>query len=307
MADVTQGLPPLFAGRYAGAPFPPPQPPAPPPPPPVFVPRYSTAAPGTTSGALPTFQPAAPPPAVSAQPIDTAALNASTGPAITPANAASVPAAPAPTAQATPAAPAFQPLPPTAVGTAVASLPAYTAPQNGNFTDPGAAIKTGYRQQLDYQQSALSNIMDAARAGNPNNYSFRLAHLVGAMGNNNFGQVQGQGADALNQSIAGVSSAGINANAQIYGADQGVAARQAETGERATEFAGTPREVGNDVTYNQFGLPQGSRTTFATPAAGFIQPPGTQQQAAKPKEGATGKTPDGRAVVYRNGSWTAAQ
>ncbi|WP_158683562.1 hypothetical protein [Burkholderia sp. BE12] len=135
----------------------------------------------------------------------------------------------------------------------------------GKFIDPAAAIQAGFDQQVAYRQQAIQDIMAAARQGNPGNYSFRLAHLIGAIGGNNFAGIQGQGVDALNQSIAGVSSAGIGAGAAMYGADQATARTGMELGERAAEFAQTPREVENAVTYNQFGLPAGSRTSFALP------------------------------------------
>ena len=130
---------------------------------------------------------------------------------------------------------------------------------------PGAAIQTGYEQQLNYQRAALQAIMEAARAGSPGNYSFRLAHLVGAMGNNNFGQVQGQGADALNQANASIQTAGTYADATRFGATAQLQGREEEIGEQASQFAQTPREVGNEVTYNAYGMPQGSHTTFAVP------------------------------------------
>lgn len=76
------------------------------------------------------------------------------------------------------------------------------------IVDPSAAIRTGFNQQLNYQQAALQNIMDAARGGDSRNYSYRLAHMIGAMGQNNFAGLQTQGADAMN-----------NANVNAYGSE----------------------------------------------------------------------------------------
>lgn len=157
----------------------------------------------------------------------------------------------------------------------VAPLPAYSGGGaggggvGGGLTNPSAAIATGLAQQLSYQRQALGNIMSAASQGDSRNYSFRLGHLVGAMGNNNFGQVQGQGADALNQATASEADAGMMSAANIY-ATQGRAADVAQTIEgerRAKELVLQP--AGQTMVPNPanplFPLTQ---TTYATTQRG---------------------------------------
>jgi hypothetical protein len=260
MADPTQGLPPQFVGRYPGAPIPVAAPPA------VsqFVPRYSTSAPGTTSGAVPVYQPAPAAPAAPAapigQPIDTAMLNANTqGAPVVPAPQPTVignaaPAAnadgsppplppnmtgqngttamptgpvPGPSPAAAPALPPantwagfaardntlFDPFGNGGGGSSLANLPGGGSIVNGHFADPRDAIAYGYQQQLAYQQASMANLMRFAGSGSDLGYHARVSALAQAIGLNNFGQMQGMGADALNQSIAGETEAQTNAAA----------------------------------------------------------------------------------------------
>jgi hypothetical protein len=173
----------------------------------------------------------------------------------------------------------------------------------GKFIDPAEAIQRGFDQQVAYRQQALQDIMAAARQGNPGNYSFRLAHLVGAMGANNFGAVQGQGVDALNQSIAGVSSAGIGAGAAMYGADQALAGRLAEVGEQhyqsATGSVPLGTTIGEDpVTHMAVPL-----TTYGQrpAAAGMVPTPySTGGSSAKPIVGKTYVDKSGNRAVYQS-------
>jgi hypothetical protein len=181
--------------------------------------------------------------------------------------------------------------------------------RGAGLINPGGAIQAGYEQQLQYQQAALNNIMNAAGQGDSRNYSFRLAHLVGAMGNNNFGQVQGQGADALNQAIAGVGNTGLNTGANTYGADstsrtalaQIESAQQLEANKAQPIGTTVDTSAGYPVSQTNYGMVRNGKVTplAADATAG-------RQAAAKPKEGATGKTPDGRAVMYKNGQWQEA-
>lgn len=116
---------------------------------------------------------------------------------------------------------------------------------SAGLTDPSAAIAVGYDQQLAYQHAALQAIMDAARMGNPDNYSYRLGHLVAAMGNNDFAHIQEQGATGINSALSGIEGAGIYGGAQRYSADQRRIAAEKATEERAAEpkAAGTVSEL----------------------------------------------------------------
>jgi hypothetical protein len=182
------------------------------------------------------------------------------------------------------------------------------------FVDPRSAIATGFQQQEAYRQHGLADIMEAARQGNPDNYSYRLGHLVAALGNNNFGGVQGQGADSLNQSIAGITSAGIGAGASMYGSDQASARTAAEIAQQREQLEATPVQAGGVGIVPPGGMLPIVVPTFQnrvrdanghysfTPSGAEAQ----RQEAAKPKEGMTGKTPSGQAVVFKNGSWQPA-
>lgn len=150
------------------------------------------------------------------------------------------------------------------------------------LVDPSAAIKTGYDQQLAYLHSALQEIMGAARAGSPGNYSFRLGHLVGAMGQNNFGQVQGQGADALNAATAGIQQSENYAGASRYGADSTLLGNMNTNATAGDIAANTPHPVSQHTGYNQYGMPTGSDTIYGTPGHGAVTPIATPGNGVVP-------------------------
>ncbi|HDR9868473.1 TPA: hypothetical protein QDE31_01615 [Burkholderia cenocepacia] len=192
----------------------------------------------------------------------------------------------------------------------------------GKFIDPAEAIQRGFDQQVAYRQQALQDIMAAAHQGNPGNYSFRLAHLIGAMGANNFGAVQGQGVDALNQSIAGVSSAGIGAGAAMYGADQALAGRLAEVGEQhfqaATGSVPTGTTMGTDpligaavplTTYGQRPSAAGMVPMPYNPAppVSSALPSGLKVGASYKGADGTYNTPQGKKVTIKNGAVSAIE
>lgn len=155
----------------------------------------------------------------------------------------------------------------------------------GNLIDPASAIGRGLNQQLAYQKAALANILDAARAGDPRNFSFRLAHLVGAMGSNDFGQVQGQGVNAMNQALGNIASAGEYAAAQRYGAEQALYGHLAETGERQYEAATSSIPTGTTVGVDPVTHMAVPLTTYSQRAAqvgGMPTPYNPQPPIAKP-------------------------
>jgi hypothetical protein len=231
---------------------------------------------------------------VSAQPLNTAALNTATGPAFAPsaarlaragagADGGSAPnelvggsgVSPTPGAGSTMGLPAYSAV---AAGQAQydAAQPAASGRAGvggGGLVNPSGAIATGYDQQTAYRRSGLADIMTAASQGNPNNYSLRLGHLVGALGNNNFAQVQGQGADSMNQAEAAEFDAGTMAGAQVYGHQMGYQSElaRAASAERINEA--TPREIGSQIAYGPGGIPIGQTTAFGTSGKGFAQLP----------------------------------
>jgi hypothetical protein len=176
------------------------------------------------------------------------------------------------------------------------------------LTNPSGAIANGYEQQLSYQRNALAAIMGAAQQGSAGNYSYRLGHLVGAMGQNNFASVQGQGADALNQSMASEANAAMSANASMYGADVGLARTGEEVGEQHYQAATSSVPLGTTVGTDPVTHMAVPLTTYGQRPAtvgGMPSAYNTAAPAARPKEGATGKTPEGTPTVYRNGTWVA--
>ncbi|WP_396328495.1 hypothetical protein [Burkholderia anthina] len=194
------------------------------------------------------------------------------------------------------------------VGSGMGAMPGGGAMVGGKFVDPRDAIAYGYQQQLAYQRQSIANLMGAfQRSDGLAATKHALAATIGA---NNFAGVQGQGVDALNSAIAGITGAGIGANAAMYGADQALAGRIAETTEQhyqaATGSVPTGTVVGSDPVTNM-AVPL---TTYGQrPAsAGMVPTPyNPAPPTAAPKDGATGKTRDGRAVVYRNGAWTVKE
>lgn len=180
------------------------------------------------------------------------------------------------------------------------------------LVDPGAAIDHGYEQQLRYQQAALNNIMNAAGEGDSRNYSYRLAHLVGAMGQNNFGQVQGQGADSLNSATAGIGNAGLSAGTGAYSTDSAARTAMAQIEAQKDIRANTAQSISTTQQVDPVtGMVTGQQQNTGLIRNGKVTPLAPEaaagrQATAKPKEGATGKTPDGRSVVYKDGQWQEA-
>lgn len=185
--------------------------------------------------------------------------------------------------------------------------------RGAGLVDPSSAIDRGYAQQLAYQRASLNNIMNAAGEGDSRNYSFRLAHLVGALGQNNFGQVQGQGADALNTATAGVGNEGLIAGAQAYGQDtQAATARaQIEAGRELEANKSQPigttvdTSAGYPVSQTNYGMVRNGKVTPLAPDATAGRAPALPPGL---KVGAPSKQKDGvysvgnKKVTIQNGS-----
>ena len=137
-----------------------------------------------------------------------------------------------------------------------APVPPYAG--NGRFTDPSAAIANGINQQSGYanqlMQTALNyigqgkDIFDQATRGRA------IAGILHAVaGNNNFAGVQGQGVDALNNAIAGITSAGIYGGAQMYGANQQLAGTQAQIAGQLQLEGGHTQPIGTEPVNTAYG------------------------------------------------------
>ena len=185
----------------------------------------------------------------------------------------------------------------------------------GPYRDPSGPISQGFQNQQAYAQNFLDqalkyiggggDIFERATRGRA------IAGILHAVaGQNNEGAVQGAGVDALNQSIAGVSSAGIGAQATEYNADQNLAGRVGEIGEQHYQAATTPRIAGatpNPVNpylppIPYYELPPEQLGGKAMPAG----PNAAAPAAAKVVEGAASiDKATGKPIVFRNGQWTA--
>jgi hypothetical protein len=260
-------------------------------------------------------------------------LNASEAKAAQPAAAPAATPAPAAASAAAPAAPTYTPerLARAGVGAdggqiapALADRLANPAPvaapaaagyaMPAGMRDPYAAINAGFAAQGQranaFMDRALSYINDGGDIFDRATRGRAIGSILqSVMGPNNQGSVMGQGADAFNNAVAGMTNANTYANASMHGADSGLIGQLAATGERASEFAQTPITTGAEP--NPMGAYYPNLQSYGLPGGvsrGQAQPPrpvggaATRQEAAKPREGQTGNY-QGRPVVVRNGKW----
>jgi hypothetical protein len=157
----------------------------------------------------------------------------------------------------------------------LSSLPGGGTIVNGHFADPRDAIAYGFQQQLAYQMASMRNLNAMAGNGGDLGFHARAAMLAAAVGQNNFGQVQGQGADSLNQAIAGETEAQTNATAQET---------VENTRKEAEEYGvdNTPRPISQHTGYNAYGMPTGSDTLYGTSGAGAVTPVAAPGNGVKP-------------------------
>jgi hypothetical protein len=150
-------------------------------------------------------------------------------------------------------------------GPNLSSLPGGGAIANGRFVDPRDAIEYGYQQQLAYQQASMRNLVAMGGNGGAWGYHARMAALAATVGQNNFGQVQGQGVDALNAANAGFGSAQVAAGASNYAQQQANAREAANIGATQERFWNTGQDTGSTLDLSA-GYPV-TRTTRALPTA----------------------------------------
>lgn len=253
-----------------------------------------------------------------------------------PATAAAPAAAkPAPAAAAAPAAPQYTPerlaragvgadggQPSPALADRLANpLPAASVAMGGampaGIRDPQAAISAGFdaqaqrahgfmRDAIDYINGG-SDIFDRATRGRA------IGNILGAvMGPNNQGATSGQGADAFNNSLAGIQNTNTYANASMHGADSGLigtlASAQMQANERhyetATGTVPTGTTVGVDpVTH--MGIPLTTYGTRATHPGGMPGPISAQGSQPKFVPGRQYRDGQGNVQMYNaDGTWS---
>jgi hypothetical protein len=289
------------------------------------------------AGAINAVQP------VSAQPLNTAALNAATGPAFAPSAARLARAGygadggsspnelPAGTSagstDVSPTPGAGNPLPPGMGGGATAGLPAYSAVAAGQaqydarqpayapggLQNPMAAASAGFDRQEANTRNFMGQALDYVQGGNGIFEQATRGRAIGnilhaVMGPNNAGQVYGQGADSFNQSTASEADAGMTSGASMFDAQQRLAGEQARVAEEhykdATDSVPLGTVVGTDpVTH--MAVPLTTYGRRSQQAGGMPAAYNATTPAARPKEGDSGKTPEGTPTVYRNGTWVA--
>lgn len=190
------------------------------------------------------------------------------------------------------------------------------------YRDPYPALQAGYNAQEAFANRFIDRALNyISEGGNIFEQATRgraIANILHAtVGPNNQGATYGGAADSLNNAIAGITSAGIGANAQMYGADQGLAGRTAEIAgqERISQnqLAATPRPAGQTITYDRNQLPNIVQNyvlpTFSdvnghpTVTGSQSVTPAVRNAAPQtPVEGSTGNV-GGKPVVFQNGQW----
>ena len=212
--------------------------------------------------------------------------------------------APATPKAATPAAPAG----PTVISTGPAALPY-------GFRDPADAITAGIRQQGLYRDEGLAAIQALAARGDPNNYSYRLAALTGALGTNNFAGVQQQGIEALNRALGDMqqtelqtetarANALTSANAQLGAAGIGAAAQRYGDNLAMERFYSTPQLFGEGVRTKTDPLTKLPVSESYNVRAVPLRGGGFRELApGQAREGTRVKLSDGTTAIMKDGRW----
>ena len=193
---------------------------------------------------------------------------------------------------------------PGAAGTPLKGLPAGSA----NLIDPRSFFPSAVDTQMEYARQAANSILNMAGDGSQLGYSARLRALS-AIFNNGLAQTGQSGANTFNSNVAGMVGSQLSADAQraVAGTQAGIASadRALAREDMMTRFYSTPVTVGSELVKDPLTGLSVPRPQYGVPQrGGGFATIGDTGGATKPKEGATGKTPDGRAVVYKNGAWT---
>lgn len=185
-----------------------------------------------------------------------------------------------------------------------AGLPDGGRTVNGKFVSPRDALVVGYRMQMAARDSDIQALKAGAGSGSSLGYSARMSGLARALGANNFAAVGVGGTNALNQSIAGVTGAGIGASAQMYGTDVNAYTQAQRLAEDRYIAETTPVASGQTLARDPATNLSVPVTTYSMrpSQAGGMPTPLRSGPATQHKEGATG-TYQGKPVVYKNGQW----
>lgn len=193
---------------------------------------------------------------------------------------------------------------PGAAGAPLKGLPAGSA----NLIDPRGYFPSAVDAQMQYAREAANSILNMAGSGDQLGYSARLRALS-AIFNNGLAQIGQGGANSYNSNVAGMIGSQLSADAQraVAGTQAGIASadRALAREDMMTRFYSTPVAMGSEMVTDPLTKMSVPRPLYGVPQrGGGFATIGDSAAATKPKEGATGKTPDGRAVVYKNGAWT---
>lgn len=179
---------------------------------------------------------------------------------------------------------------------------------NGKFASPRDALMVGYRMQQAARDSDMAAFSAAAGDGGQLGFGARASGLSKAFGANNFAGVGVGGINALNQSIAGVTSAGIGAGAQMYGSDAALTGRMAEVQQQQYTTETTPVQTGTALTTDPLtGLkvPTPTYSMRPTTRGGMPTPITAQPQTQQRVPGRTYKDSKGNQAVYNtDGTYT---
>lgn len=202
------------------------------------------------------------------------------------------------------------------------------AAATSGLVDPRAYFRDLVQQQQDYAARALGNAMQAAGDPGSLGYSARLRAAAAMYGVPIAGQGIG-GASAYNSALAGIINQGVQsatqlqtsqnaltgdlarADASVRSANIGARPYNEQMALRQYEFENTPRPAGSAIEYDPVTKTPIVVPTYALPPlrsagpGGMPRPINPARPKAEPQEGATGKTPDGRSVVYKQGQWVA--
>lgn len=181
------------------------------------------------------------------------------------------------------------------------------------LTNPQSAIDRGFDRQATLNDAIFANAANYGSSGDifeNKQRSALAAHLAGAMiGNNNQGQVQGQGVNTMNQVAGGVQSAGIGAGAQIYGANAGLQGHLANVAEQHFQAATGSVPLGTVLQADPVtGMSVPTTTYGQRPSQVGGMPTPYQQPKSQYQPGLEYTNPSGKRAVYqKDGTWKEAK
>jgi hypothetical protein len=196
------------------------------------------------------------------------------------------------------------------VGPQLGSMPARGGGAGGGrfgLANPEGTIMSAFDRQQASNMAMADRLMEWSQGGNIFENKQRVAiagqALAAMINNNNQGQVQGQGANSMNQVAGGIQSAGIGAGAQMYGANAGLQGNLASVAQRMYEAQTSSVPMGTEIGTDPvtgMGMPM---TTYGQrpSAVGAMPTPYQQKPAFTPGVEYTNKGK--RAVYQSDGTW----